>query len=310
MRAVLLLCLGLPAALGVLAYAWLAFDHRTLWLWEVVVHESGRYTLGETVLYFNHALRELPILLAMAGFAGAGYAKALGPSPLTPAGQRKAKRVAGATLGAGLAVVVLVGAGAVAQQGLEVALGDLLQFHTRDGVAAYGSHWRYHLLSTVWFGVAASLAAPLVAGGVASGRPAWAPWLYVAILTALFGVSSEVFFDVRYAGHQAREILTHGLVTLPLVLGVLALTEAALGGPHAAARKASARGRGFWFWLVVFLIIPAHLGAVSLAGDVQAAGQFERGWAAVVAAHLFEHTLDYGLVTLLAAGLYSALRAK
>jgi hypothetical protein len=38
-----------------------------------VVHESGVYTLGQTILYFNHFLLEIPKLVAMALFAAASF---------------------------------------------------------------------------------------------------------------------------------------------------------------------------------------------------------------------------------------------
>src|SRR5262245_58650599 len=49
------------------------------------------------------------------------------------------------------------------QHGWTSAALDLLQFRTRDDLVEYGSHWRFHWLSTVWFGVAAMLGAPLIA---------------------------------------------------------------------------------------------------------------------------------------------------
>ena len=50
-------------------------------LWNVVIHESGRYTLGETVLYHSHFLREIAVDLSMALFilaaaSGAGLPRA------------------------------------------------------------------------------------------------------------------------------------------------------------------------------------------------------------------------------------------
>ncbi len=104
---------------------------------------------------------------------------------------------------------------------------DLAQYRTRDDLVGFGSHWRYHWLSTVWFGAAVGLAPAL------TGRLGWsvrlAPhrawtalaWGYVLVLTVVFGLSGDVFLDVRHAGHQAREILTHGPVTLLLGIGVV-----------------------------------------------------------------------------------------
>ena len=35
-----------PALVLAASYLWLVYDHGTLLLWNVVVHESGRYTFG------------------------------------------------------------------------------------------------------------------------------------------------------------------------------------------------------------------------------------------------------------------------
>jgi hypothetical protein len=47
--------------------------------------------------------------------------------------------------------------------------------------------------------------------------------------------------------------------------------------------------------------IPAYLAVSMLRGDVMAVAQSDRGLAAMVAGHLFEHTLDFVLVGLLTA---------
>ncbi|HUF71081.1 MAG TPA: glycosyltransferase family 87 protein [Longimicrobiales bacterium] len=67
-RAWIALCLTVPLGVLIGAYVWLVIDHGETWLWNVVVHESGRYTLGQTMLYFRHFLREIPTVVAMALF--------------------------------------------------------------------------------------------------------------------------------------------------------------------------------------------------------------------------------------------------
>ncbi|HKQ72896.1 MAG TPA: hypothetical protein VJ810_04150, partial [Blastocatellia bacterium] len=62
--------------------------------------------------------------------------------------------------------------------------------------------------------------------------------------------------------------------------------------------------------LAVFFLIPSYLAAITLTGDVMDAGQSERGLAAMVGAHFFEHVLDYLVVILLAAGGYAWLAAR
>ena len=311
-RSGIILCFGVPLAVLALAYAWMAFDHQRLLLWNVTVHESGDYTFGETVFYARHFLREIPIVLAMALFVLAGYTRVAGVTGTVHRG--RARAIAWGALGGALLLMALALGATARQLGLGEALHDLLQFRTRDTLSAYGSHWHFHWLSTLWFGVAASLAARPLAGllgDAVSSRPGrgalwrWGGWLYVAALTIVFGLSAEIFIDVRYAGHQAREILTHGPVTLLLAFGVLHATArwlSASSGETPSALRLGLSGAAAWFQLVLFLIIPAYLAVVTLSGDFMAVGQSQLGLAAMVGAHYFEHFLDYLLAVLLVSG--------
>ena len=65
-----------------------------------------------------------------------------------------------------------------------------------------------------------------------------------------------------------------------------------------------------WIWVAPFLLIPAYLGGRMLNGDVMAAGQTQSGLAPMVAGHMFEHTLDYVFVGLMAGGLYAVSVAR
>lgn len=291
-------CLGLPFVILFLSYVWLAADHGTFWLWNVVVHESGRYTLGQTTLYFSHFLREVPVAIVYALFL-LGAAGGIEVAPSRSAATFGRRMIWLGLLGAVLLVIVSLFL-AARTHGWQTALMDLAQFHTRDGLSSYGSHWHYHWLSTIWFGAAAGLA-PFVLGRLAGRevlRPSrrWtAAWGTVLVLTLVFGLSADVFADVRYAGHQAREVLTHGLVTLPLGLGVLLLLRPRFGGRE----EAPPTDRLPWLYAAFFVGIPVFLAAVALSGDVMEAGQSEHGLAAMVAAHTFEHTLDLLFIVLL-----------
>jgi hypothetical protein len=297
---------AIAAATIAAAFAWLAAEHGTLALWNVIVHESGRYTLGETILYYGHFLREVPVAAAYAlfllGVSGASR---------TTADGRSAPSSALGWLAAALLLVVAAFVIAGVTHGWHSATLDLLQQRTRDDAAAYGTHWRYHWLSTLWFGATVA-AAPwlLQLFGFShvlqhDRRFTRAAWAYFAVLTLAFGLSGAVFLDPQYAGHQAREILTHSLVTLPLGLAVL------LAAAQRPAERASLRLDG---WTLVALgfavVIPVQLAVVALGGGVMEHGQTEHGLAAMVAAHYFEHTLDYLLVLLLLFGGLALQRSR
>jgi hypothetical protein len=295
--------MAIPVAVLLASYLWLALNHGTLRLWNVVVHESGRYTLGETVLYFSHFLREVPIALAYALFLlSASENTTLGGGGWGRRGFSLPRWVF--LLGA----AVLVGVALLATSlgaGLGSALEDLLQYRTRDDLAGYGTHWRYHWLSTVWFGAIATVAPALTRR--VRGLPhlgvhrAWtrAAWVYFMGLTVIFGLSTDIFVDARYAGHQAREILTHGPVTLLLGLGMLLAWSSA---GRTGSERRDPIGRATPLLVGVALLVPIHLAVVSLHGDVMAEGQSALGLSAMVAAHYFEHSLDYLLVFLLLLG--------
>jgi hypothetical protein len=301
-----------PVILLAGAYAWLALEHDSWTLWRVIVHESGRYTLGQTVLFFRHFLREVPVDLAMGLFCAAAVGSA----------ERAARRpFAGAAALLAIGLVLLAFVLAAGEEGSREALRDLLQYRTRDDEAVYGRHWNFHLLSTVWFGAAAYAVTGIWAGRGGLVRPAGssralhaAAWGWMGLLTVVFGVQADLVTSARYIGHQAREILTHGLITLPLTVAVLRWITGprvpAASGAAAIGRSSRVMRAAVWGALVgipIFLIV-AFRGA-----DFAATAQLQSSLAGVVAAHVFEHALDMVLVILVAlaaAGTGSARTAK
>jgi hypothetical protein len=278
-----LLCLAAPLSILAIAYAWLAVNHGEPWLWDVTVHESGRYTLRETVFYFRHFLREIPVDLGMALFLIAGFMNSHEANQSLPNGKitRWAWLLLAAAAGLMVAAFIVAASqhseqgqlGQLGRQGWTSAALDLLQFRTRDDLVEYGSHWRFHWLSSLWFGVAAMLGASFVArlcgrsriedrgsriekresrscganklrssildprSSIFQFRIWLAPWAYFAALTIVFWFSRKTFTDVRYTGHQAREIMTHGPVTYLLGFGVLRLLASRLSASQSAVES-------------------------------------------------------------------------
>lgn len=320
----ILFCLTTPLAILALAYAWLAVRYGTPWLWEVRVHESGLYTLRETIFYFRHFLREIPVDVNMALFLLAGFMNEHEIIPNKSLDRGSAARWAWLLFAAAAGLVAVAFAVAASQQGWPSAALDLLQFRTRDYLSEYGSHWHFHWLSTLWFGVAAMLGAPLITwlfepvpGVEHPGRRLWlVAWGYFAILTLVFGLSGKVFTDGRYTGHQAREIMTHGPMTYLLAFGALRLLAVRLSEPFDKMAGRAGPIMSFdlrpavYFQIALAILIPAYLAVVTLSGAGLEAGQSERGLAAMVGAHFFEHVLDYLFVTLLATGGYALLAAR
>jgi hypothetical protein len=317
----LAVCLGVPIGLLAAGYGWLAIDHGTLNLWNVVVHESGRYTLEETIFFFGHFLREIPVDLAYALFLATSFASSASSSGNAVHNSRTLTAAFTAiTTAAAIAMAALALTVASAQHGLAHALDDLFQFRTRDDLFAYGSHWHFHWLSTIWFGVTAMLFVPfstaVFSGNAGEPLPIhsvvkWLPWMYVAVLTLLFGLSLAIFTDIRYAGHQAREIITHGPITALLGIGslnifsVLLLRRRRLSAIGSASILRIVHDR--WIAVVLFFAIPLYLVIITWSGDAMAAGQSEHGLAAMVGGHVFEHVLDYVFVALMTVSIYGCL---
>lgn len=318
-RQFLFFSLSIPFALIVASYVWLATTHDTLALAGVIVHESGRYSLTETVFYYSHFLREIPTDVSMALFSVAAFREVFGPAERTL--RRSMLGWICAAGGVALALVAFVESARA--HGTASTWLDLLQHRTRDDASAYGSHWHYHLASTVWFAVGAPVALRLLAAvsnvaptpaAQSQRRRSWiAAWTFFAGLTFVFGVSPLVITSVLYTGHQARELATHVPITMLLVFAALAsvdANDASPGGDTSVAGRLRQALRPSPIRVAVALAIPLALAAVTLSGDVMGEGQSAGGLAAMVGGHVFEHVLDYAFTPLVAVAASRALATR
>jgi len=251
------------------------------------VHEDGRRTLFETILYFEHALGELPLEVLLSG-AVAGWMLGLcGPPAAKP----------GASWNIAIIALVLdatIFVGATMHVGAHTAMLNLLQFHTRDSEPMiYGSHWQYHLLSQL-----ALMLLPAYVAQFGNLRPiASRPFTLIislaifAILTVIFGLSSAPFTDARFLGHQARELFTHALITVPLAIGCC------LSIPRGEA-PTSAPKPEIWPTVAIAtgIILAAYLGFGIVLTRSQHLAQ-TNDWIKVICGHFFEHTISYLVVT-------------
>jgi hypothetical protein len=283
------------------AYVAIGAEYGTAWPWLQVAHESGARTLLETVFYFEHALRELPLDILL----GAG----IGVAAWTVSRENGLRRQGALAISSGgLAVtVVAITAGTVLTAGWPVLTSNLAQAPLRVGSPeAWGQHWQYHVVSRL-----ALLLLALPFAVVASGRstdlslrgalrpvvPVYACFLAA---TLLFIPSPRSVIDPVFIGHQAREFATHGAVTLPLGTVVALWIRQARGsnllnGVRAliadrAVRWQAAAGLAIGFALVMGAILTG-------AGSRGQTG----GVTALVWVHFFEHALTYLVVALTAA---------
>lgn len=306
---------GLGLGVLAIAYAALALHHGTPWLWNVVVHEDGARTFAATLLYYEHATRELTTDLPLAAAIGAGVWWAFAPD-------QPVSRMPDWNVGALAAVMLAAIVGpTLAQGGLELVLLNLGQFHTRAGAPlVFGAHWLYHLIERSSFIAITIGLAWLIR--VACGRKAGGAGLKVLIgvgaafvlATLVFahdlGRLVQAFTDPQSLGHEAREAITHSIVTLPIGWGGCWLLQrrwlaTSCGGPEALPIKALA---GPLAWIAAGLAGCAYavLGAM-LAGSVEHGQTTDR--ITLVFPHYFEHGFTYVVTPLVAAFVCSLCRA-
>ncbi len=297
------------------AYAAMSWEHGTLWLWQVVVHEDGRRTFAQTLFYFEHATRELPLDLLLGLAVGAGAAAALGRAADAGEAESGQRRPLGLLFALLACILLMIGATAW-QLGADAVGDNLLQYHTRAGAPlVWGAHWRYHLLERgplILLALGLSSALVALRRSKPEPRAEIAGWTVLAMflgLTALFtpdlAALAEPFTDPRFLGHQIRESFTHGLVTLPLALGlVLARWR---GGAEFGVRQAprlawSLGAVGLALGLIAYVLVAA------IAADAAAQGQSE-SLTTLLAPHFFEHGFTYLVTPLTAVLVFEAMRA-
>lgn len=285
---------GLPAFVLVASYVAVAIDTGHAWAWMQIAHESGDKTLLDTLLYFDHAARELPGDLVL-GVAVAGAMIAQG---------RRSNRNAAPMLGAWVAVVLVIFVGSASKVGVDGLVANLTQMYTRPGAPPdWGAHWRYHFLSRLglvlmcWWAVALHRWWFREAADRPSRRP------YVIALAAFGGLSLvfiptlEPFFEPRFLGHQAREAMTHAIVTVPLALG-LCYAQSERGATEARSKLGPI---AIVMALSAACVVYVGLGAVLMdaSGDAQSKNPVR-----LVATHFYEHGFTYLVTPFFAAWLH------
>jgi hypothetical protein len=293
---------GVPLLVLVASYGLLAVRHDAWNLFPVIVHESGLYTLLGTIFYFRHVVRELPVNLFAAMAIAAGAVLNTPAAPPSPFDDREAQRLR-RWIGFGLSVSIAALLITVFRTlgGRETAR-ELLQYHTRDDVSNYGSHWRYHLLhliDTLLFSFGSAMALRGLTGrGPQQIRAVRSMvWWLAAFLavTLIFGAPLQALTDPLNLAHEAREIETHRLLTIWPALGVVWLVDRRLTGRIEMPVDMRLVARGA-MWIVAATVIPAgiayrlrHTDLVSLAGR-------QSDLIELAASHHFEHVLDSFLI--------------
>ena len=303
----------LPGGVVIASLIAICVHTGTLWPWGMVVHEDGRRTLTETVFYFEHATRELPLDLLLSVAVAGSVLRFYPAIPTASTGRRRHSRrmfFGFLVLSAAVVGVVLVGAGM--QAGSQGVTANLMQMYTREGaVPAPGAHWRYHLLSRL----AVMLSCYTLAGfsrrfserdSTAGPRGSTKVFLIAGVALVapglLVGLTAEPFASPVYLGHQARELVTHTLVTMPWALGLClwlrrkVMAETGKSGSRGTARDLRVVAGGA-------VLIYCYLIAGALITGAQTEAQTD-SLVPLVAVHFLEHSFTYVVTPVVAGSIY------
>ena len=313
-----MLLLSAPAAYLLAAYVYVARWHRTPWLLNTVIHENGRLTLLGSVLYFDHFVACVPMILVFALCCAGGVAL----TGRVADGIAASRAGFAAVLLLGIAALLILGAfvASVLTVGRQRTIDYALQRIERDGVMSKGGNWNQLQLSnipialgTIGFGSALRVVGvgtrggSLWAGGLACVAGAV---LILVTLSAATAFTWRAFCNPRWLAHSIREVATFPVTGIPIALASIVLTESVLSGATLWVVQPD------WLSLLLIalglLIVAVELALLSGA-DVLAMAQ-QPSFAAtglsipyLLAAHVFEHVLDFVLTALLAGGLYALL---
>jgi hypothetical protein len=307
------------------AFVVICFHTGTIWPWTRVVHEDGRHTLIGTILYFEHATRELPLDVILGIAIGGCVFFAFPPAPDDHGAEQAGSTRRVLTL-AVMTVIVLavILVGTAAKGGMALVLDELLQNRTRFGVPLeFGSHWRYHLLERIAMilcsiGIAGALR--MLSGEQrANARrglviAAGSIGIYIALTTVFshgrpFFELEQPFRDPQYLGHQAREVLTHALVTVPIAWGVCILMlsdwKTTLPGKFTSRTlPISTTIAGTMIAGAAGILLAIYVCVAALMAGAVSHGQTTDP-VTLIFPHFFEHSFTYLLVSVVAALVYA-----
>ncbi|HYQ72898.1 MAG TPA: hypothetical protein VET88_13350 [Gammaproteobacteria bacterium] len=318
-RPLALVLLSVAVLVMVVSYIGICVHTGNWWPWNEIVHEGGDLSLLWTMLYFEHASRELPLDLLLGIAVGCSiYYLCPGPDAPVSGYTHHRRRLAVSGLLAFLAVSAII-CGTLWKNGFEALVNNLLQMHTRPGAElVWGAHWRYHLLSRLslmlaslgFAGMLLYLDSGKSASGDRSGMYAFGLVLAVfAGISLVFAPDIDPFRDPVFLGHQVREVFSHALVTLPAAWGICLL----YAGRSDRAQSAITAGRAGLFWPAVSLLTAIILGSWLLAGALMTSaasqGQTEH-MTMLIFPHFFEHSFTFLVVPAIALMSYEILALR
>ncbi len=310
-RVLATLMVTLPLVVLLVAYIAICTYTGEIGLWNKVVHEAGQLTLANTVFYYEHASRELPLDIFLGLAVGSGVLFAYPPVVGDSKALGKAYRNITILSVVALILISTILVGTYLQGGTEQLYSNLLQMHTRPvNNLIWGAHWRYHFLSRIsMMAISFGVGGVLVLITQRSVRPGnkigvqifIMTLLMFALVTGIFSLNADPFFNAVFLGHQIREVFTHGLVTLPIAWGTCLLFV----GNRVFGEDASRTAKPLWPLIagIAGVVIIAYLFVAALITSAVTQGQ-SQNIAVLLFPHFFEHTFSYLIVPVVASLVY------
>jgi len=135
-------------------------------------------------------------------------------------------------------------------------------------------------------------------------------WILIfAGLTLVLGPSLKPFRDPLYLGHQFREIVTHGSITLCLTMASMFSVELGLFH-HESEKRKNGMIKESGLFLIGAVLVPLFIVYQLRSTDIMSYAQKKTGYVDLLASHNFEHMIDYIFVMLLSATLYIHVRTS
>ncbi len=303
-----------------LSYIYLAVYHGRVNILNVVVHESGEYTLLQTIFYASHFLGHIPVYTMVAFlFVGACRSLVLDANAVSCPQQHVA---AGVSLLLLLAVSLAI---SLVHFGWEDTVSFMLQRKQTPHLYVRGGSWNLHFASSsllfVWVplyvGVAASVLGRKVQwygrgyGYFATGLLMLFGFTFLANGAGWVRAMAVAWTQPRYLAHSVREIATFSLTYFPVPLCYLLYR----GAQERPARDLRHNRKtililcllggvfvgGFAYQSAMSLM--AGIGDIAQKPDFAKAGKLSVRY--LLCSHFFEHVLDtvyFGLLVVWLCG--------
>ena len=313
------LLLAIPIITYLISYFYLAYYHRSLLLFNVIVHENGKYSFLQSLFYASHFLGHIPVLTVLA-FLFTGYYLVLTGKIRNPYNLQTNKMLIW------LLIVFLIISffSSLTFFGMSETVDFIVGRTQGRGVNGEGGAWDLHLPSLlllvfflpVYLYLILRFLKVDIVPSLFGLTYLIAGFLLLIVFNYLFNkfdpvILKRICTDPRYLAHAVRELATFPLTYFPIPLYFILLREKSVSGFGAEKKH-----RILQLFLVAFSLIflagfiyevwAAILGGIgNLSQKPAFAHGGKLGIPYLLASHYFEHFLDSIYFTLLTLVLFS-----